>query len=71
MSHSEGGGPHRYLHSGSLNDGVQELVVLGHLLGGHDLWLTGVTLIVVQQRDKGCRHKHKQHAEVVYGQEES
>lgn len=52
-------GPHRYLHSRSLNDGVQELVVLCHLLGGDNFWFTSVTLIVIQQRDESCRHKQR------------
>lgn len=50
---------HRYLHGGSLNDGVQELVVLCHLLRCDNFWLTGVTLVVIQQGDKSCRHKHR------------
>lgn len=48
-----------YLHRGSLNDGVQELVVLCHLLGSYNFWLAGVTDIVIQQGDEGCRNKHK------------
>lgn len=51
--------PHRYLHSGSLNDGVQELVVLCHLLGGNNFWLASVALIVIQEGDKGCRSKRR------------
>lgn len=37
-----------YLHSLSLNDGVEEFVVLCHLLRSYNFWLTGVTFVVIQ-----------------------
>lgn len=37
-----------YLHSLSLNDGVEEFVVLYHLLWSYNFWLTGVTFVVIQ-----------------------
>lgn len=48
----------RYLHGRRLYDGVEELVVLCHLFGSDNLRLAGVALIVIQQGDKSCRHKH-------------
>lgn len=43
-----GGGRSAYLHGGRVDDGVQELVVLGHLLWSDDLGLASVALVVVQ-----------------------
>lgn len=50
-----------YLHSLSLNDGVEEFVVLCHLLRSYNFWLTGVTFVVIQQGNKSCGGEKKGH----------